>query len=420
VTPRTRGNGHSTDDGAQPTAATPRLLRRLNAQRVLDVLRESEPLKVTELVERTGLSRPSVDAIVDELLRLGWIAEVEGLHAERPVRGRPARRLAFRADAGHVLGADIGERTVRVAVADLRGEIVVEQRARFDDDATGEERLARVRETVAATLKAAGVPRARILAGCLGCTGGIDSITGKILFSSAFPGLPDLNLAAALRRTVRAPVLVENDCNLAVLGERWHGVAQGVDDVVCVLASERLGAGIVIGGQLVRGHAGAAGEMPFLGAYAENHGAEGIAHLARTLGADAVARGDPRNGGGPTLLDLVDGDPERVDAEAVFAAARAGDPVAVDVIDEALRSAGRAVVTIALVLNPELVVIGGAVADQGELILEPMRRQLHDMARMPPRLESSGLGERIVVVGAIRRALDYVEPQLLDALHDAA
>src|SRR3954463_4047305 len=175
VTRRIPGNGRSTDEATQPTAATPRLLRRLNAQRVLDVLRESEPLKVTELVERTGLSRPSVDAIVDELLRLGWTAEVEGLHAERPVRGRPARRLAFRADAGHVLGADIGEQKVRVAVADLRGEIVGEQRATFDDDATGQERLARVRETVAATRKAAGVPRGRMLVGCLGCTGGIDS-----------------------------------------------------------------------------------------------------------------------------------------------------------------------------------------------------------------------------------------------------
>jgi predicted NBD/HSP70 family sugar kinase len=387
---------------------------------VLDALRESEPLKVTELVGRTGLSRPSVDAIVDELLRLGWIAEVEGPHAARPVRGRPARRLAFRAEAGHVLGADIGERKVRVAVADLRGDIVAEQRVAFDDDATGDDRVTRVREAVAATIKAAGVPRRQLLAGCLGCTGGIDASTGKILFSSAFPGLADLNLAAALRRTVGAPVVVENDCNLAVLGERWHGVAKGVDDVVCVLASERLGAGIVIDGQLVRGHAGAAGEMAFLGAYEDHHGAEGIAQLARTLGAESVSRGDSRNGGGPTLLDMVDGDPERVDAESVFVAARAGDAVAVEVINEALRAVGRAVVTMALVLNPELVVIGGAVAEQGELILEPMRRQLHDMARLPPRLEASTLGERIVVVGAIRRALDHVEPHLLDALHDTA
>src|SRR3954463_7760306 len=157
VTRRIPGNGRSTDEATQPTAATPRLLRRLNAQRVLDVLRESEPLKVTELVERTGLSRPSVDAIVDELLRLGWISEVEGPHAERPVRGRPARRLAFRADAGHVLGADIGERKVRVAVADLRGDIIAEQRVAFDDDAPGDDRLAQVRKAVAATIKAAGI-----------------------------------------------------------------------------------------------------------------------------------------------------------------------------------------------------------------------------------------------------------------------
>ena len=83
------------------TPATPRLLRRMNAQRVLDILREVGPLRVTELVAQTGLSRPTVDAVADDLVRLGWLEESA---AETPRRGRPARSLAFRADAGYVAG----------------------------------------------------------------------------------------------------------------------------------------------------------------------------------------------------------------------------------------------------------------------------------------------------------------------------
>jgi predicted NBD/HSP70 family sugar kinase len=259
---------------------------------------------------------------------------------------------------------------------------------------------------------------------CIGCTGGMDPRTGAVLFSSAFPGLEDVNLRDALGGSLGAEVVVENDCNLAVIGERWHGVARGVVDVICVLASERLGAGIVVDGRLVRGHAGAAGEMGFLGAYVRENGAEGVAYLARTLGAEAVRRQGGRRRrpaeDAPTLWRRVGGDPARVDAETVFAAARAGDPIAVDVTERSVAHAGRAIVTMALVLNPELVVICGGVANAGDVLLEPLRRQLEEMARLPPRLEASSLGDRVVVIGAIRRALDGVEERLFDGLQEAA
>jgi len=368
----------------------------MNAGVVLDALRDAGPLAVTELVERTGLSRPTVDAVADDLVRLGWLAEVDEDPAASPRRGRPARRLAFRSDAGYVAGIDIGEVKVRTAVADLVGNVVAERRRDFrEGEDTGRKRLAVVRRTLTATLKDAGLGRGDLLATCVGCTGGMDPETGATLYTSAFPGLDHVNLRAEVARAVDGPVLVENDCNLAVIGERWLGVARGVDDVICVLAGERLGAGIVVGGRLVRGHAGAAGEMAFLGAYEEHHGAEGIARLIRELG------------GAP-------------DAETVFDAARAGDPAAVHLVEQSLAGAGRAIITMALVLNPELVVIAGGVSAAGDILLDPLRRQLAEMARLPPRLEASALGARVAVLGAIRHALDHVEPALLDGLADAA
>jgi len=408
-----------------PAASTPRLLRRLNAGVVLGALRDGGPMRVTELVARTGLSRPTVDAVADDLLRLGWLEEVDGEAAGggRP-RGRPARRLAFRAGAGHVLGLDIGEAKVRAAVADLGGEILSEELRFFEADG---DRLALVRRTATAAVKAAGVDRSSLLAVSAGCTGGMDPDTGEVLYSGALP--PGTKLGPALARSLHAPVVVENDCNLAVIGERWRGVAAGVDDVICVLAAERMGAGIVVGGRLVRGHRGAAGEMAVLGAHAAEHGAEGIAYLARRMGAEAVASGAAK---GPSPADatptpsigvlfrLAGGDPARVQAEMVFAAAREGDYVAARIVDEILHRAGRAIVPLAQVLNPELVVIGGGVAGAGEQLAEPLRRQVAEMSWLPPRVEVSPLAERVVVVGAIRHALDHLEPRLLDGLDEAA
>src|SRR3954470_24335370 len=122
--------------------ATPRLLRRMNAQRVLDALRASGPLRVTELVSSTGLSRPTVDAVADELVRLGLCAEEA---PDAPRGARPARVLAFRPAAGHVAGLDIGEMKVRAAVAALAGTVVAERVVEFDGDA----RLPVIRSTAA-------------------------------------------------------------------------------------------------------------------------------------------------------------------------------------------------------------------------------------------------------------------------------
>src|SRR4051794_323878 len=363
------------------TPATPRLLRRLNAQLVLDAVRETGPARVAELVARTGLSRPTVDAVAADLVRLGWLEEIA---AEPPRRGRPARSLTFRADAGYVFGVDIGEVKVRTAVADLHGEIVAERVREF----AGEDRLPIIRRVIAGTLRDAGVRREQLLFACVGCTGAMDTPRGRVLFSSIFPD--DFDLAGAFSSSLGDALVIENDCNIAVIGERWRGAAQGVDDVVCVLAGERIGAGIMVGGNLMRGHEGAAGELSFLGAFEEEHGARGIAQLVRELSGESP--------------------------EAVFTAAGAGDEDALELVERAERWAGHGIVTTAQIVNPEVVVIGGGVARAGEVLLAPLRDRLQRMVRRPPRLAASPLAERGALLGAIRLALDELEPRLLETL----
>jgi predicted NBD/HSP70 family sugar kinase len=369
------------------TPATSRLLRRMNAQSVLDAVRAADaPLRITELVTRTGLSRPTVDGVADELVGLGWLGEGA---AGAVGRGRPARALEFRADAGYVAGLDIGERTLRVAVADLAGAVVAERVQAFKDD----DRLPVIRSVAAATLKDAGVKRAQLLSACVGCTGPMDPTTGHVLFSDVFP--EGFDLAGALRRTLGPAIVVENDCNLAVIAERWCGAAAGLDDIVAVLAAERIGAGILVGGQVLRGHAGVAGELAFLGAGERDPDAHGISQAVRLW-----------SGG--------------TDPAEVFAAADAGDRNALELVARAERWAGPGIVMAAQIVNPEVVVISGGVARAGETLLDPLRRRLEASVRMPPRLAASPLAERAPLLGAVRLALDDLEPRLLDGLDQAA
>jgi predicted NBD/HSP70 family sugar kinase len=201
------------------------------------------------------------------------------------------------------------------------------------------------------------------------------------------------DLAGALA-PVLGPAIVENDCNLAVIAERWCGAAIGLDDIVCVLAGERIGAGIMLGGKLMRGHAGAAGEMAFLGAYDAEQEAHGIAQFTRMLSGEAP--------------------------EAVFTRAGQGDEEALAIVERVERWAGSGIVMTAQIVNPEVVVIGGGVARAGEVLLGPLRARLERMVRLPPRIEASPLAERGPLLGALRLALDELEPRLLDGLDEAA
>ncbi|GAA5772392.1 N-acetylglucosamine repressor [Streptosporangium roseum] len=391
------------------SSATAPLLRRLNAETVLNVLREVDVIRLGELADASRLSRPTVDAVIEDLRRIGLIAETEDDTPGR--RGRPARLVRFRAERGHVVGIDIGVHKCLVSVADLRGTVLVTEVRPLGQELGRKARLDGVRRTVRAALKKAGVERSAVLAACTATPGVVDPRTGVVLACDVLPEWKGLNLRTELGRSFDAPVLADNDANLAVIGERWRGVAAASADVIYVLAGERLGAGIVSGGQVFRGHDGGAGEMAFLSLLEHTPGAEGIGALAGSVGKEVVARLREHTGEAEFSNELTG------DAALLMGAARDGDVEAQQVLEQILGRIARAVGTLALLLNPELIVIGGGVAAAGEQIAEPIRRRLPQMTSLPPQLKVSLLGDRAVTVGALRTALDSVESSLLDNLN---
>jgi predicted NBD/HSP70 family sugar kinase len=376
--------------------ATPPLLRDLNERTVLETIRDRAPISRAEISRRVGISKPTVSVALAALLEAGLVREADN-DAEGPKYG--ATFFEPVPEAALVLGLDLGARFLRGAICDLRGTV----RARQDVELPGAD--------VHVVLDAAADLRSRLLAagdlpaGALdgavaGVPGVIESPSGKVGLAGNIPGLEGLRIGAALQERLGVPVTVENDVSLAAVGEQWRGIADGLDDFAFLSVGTGLGCGLVLRGELHRGHHGAAGEVDYaLGGDLERENdpaAVGVSAYAARLAAE----------GRPTTLA------PPFDVRAIFDAARAGDEVARAVVaEEAVRIAAH-IVPIAAVVDVALVVIGGGIGTNADLLLEPIRSLLAERCPYPPRVEVSSLGDAAVLMGALavglRAALDNV------------
>ena len=378
-----------------PTSALPPLLKRLNERTVLDLVRELAPISRAEISRRAGISKPTVSLALRSLLEAGLVRE----SAEAP-SGPSYGAVYFEPvpEAALVLGLDLGARFLRGAICDLTGRV----RARQDVELQGADAgraLAAVAELRDALVDATGL-RAELIDGVVV---GVPGVTGSdrrtLQLAANVPGLEGRPFEAELHACLGLPITLENDINLAALGERWQGVARGVDDFVFLSVGTGMGAGIVLGGDLHRGRHGFAGEIDFaLEALDEDvdPSAPSVAEIAAQVAAEQPA----------TALT------PPYDARSVFDAARREDRGAQLVVHEVARRIALHLAPIAAVADVELVVLGGGIGSNGDLLLEPVRRRLAEWLPFPPRVEVSTVGEAAVLAGAlavgVRSALDNV------------
>lgn len=315
-------------------------------------------------------------------------------------------------------GVDLGATKVTCCLADLKGRVVVERTEAWRDEHVGApERLRITRKLLQELLPEAGIDPRNVLSCGMAVPAPVTSDGHAVALESYLPGLAALDLRESLQPDFSWPVLAENDANLAVLAERWLGVAQDVDNVVVLLAGERLGAGICLGGQLIRG-GGAAGEMRFLELVEGVGNTDAVGGMCRELGAVATAEiiaGEREEApGGSALVSLSGRDPGCVTAEIVLEAARRGDPAAVEVIAVVMERTARAAAVVSTLLDPELLVLAGGPAGAGDILLPALEHQLRRLNSAQPRLAASTLGDHSALMGAVRLALDHAFEGLLD------
>jgi predicted NBD/HSP70 family sugar kinase len=380
---------------SRPSAAVPPLLKRLNERTVLEVVRERAPISRAEISRHAGISKPTVSLALRSLLESGLVRESEDAPS-----GPSYGAVYFEPvpEAALVLGLDLGARFLRGALCDLSGTI----RARQDvelDGADAERALEAVAELRDSLVSAAGLPAERIDGGVVGVPGVTGSEDGTLQLAANVPGLEGRPFGLELRECLGLPIRLENDINLAALGERWLGVARGVDDFVFLSVGTGMGAGIVLGGELHSGRNGFAGEIDF----ALDPIEEDVDPSAPQVAEIAARIATERPG---TELRAP------YEARAVFEAARSGDEAAQAVVAEVARRIALHLAPVAAVVDVELVVLGGGIGSNGDLLLGPVRRLLAEWLPFPPQVEVSTVGDAAVLAGALavglRAALDHV------------
>ncbi|MFC8597756.1 ROK family protein [Isoptericola sp. NPDC057191] len=362
---RTGGDRHVTD------------ARRRNTLSCIEVLRGSPASTLTALAKDTGLSRPTVESIVSELVERGLAREVAGV--EEGTLGRPARHYAFAADARYVVGLDLGVHSVTGMVADLAGNVRAVVRRTTEEPVDGVARLEIARAVQRELLDEVDAPRSRLAAVAAAVPGIVDG--ERVRLSLPIADWTGVNLAARLSTGGDHPVVIENDINMAALAEHALGAARLADDVVLVQLGYRVGAALVLGGQVYRGNRFAAGE---------------VGDFSWT-GWDGWCEG--------SLLGEIE---QAGGAEAVALRARQGDRVALGLIEQYVRRVAPGVATLAMVVDPECVVLGGGLSRAGELLRAPLQaeveRLVHPRAAAP--LVTSAFASDGAALGALVRALE--------------
>ena len=387
----------ATHDGARNAAH----LRRLNLERVLAaaIAREGEFTRA-ELIEATGLSAPTVGSLATSLIRAGLLVDL----GSGPSRGgRRPGHMEFNRRHGFVAAIDLGPTRTRLAVADLRGELLLHRVVTTPDDKEPGTLLNTLAGETRELLRAADVPFHRLLAVGAGVPGPADPATGTTIgHASNLPGWNQVPVAAILRTALDAAVVVENDVNLAVLGEHWKGAARSHDTCAFLSFGTGIGAGIMVDGHLHHGHHALAGEIGLLCMGPQFVNQDFAAHgcLETLAGLEALRN---RWRGAEKASDWVPG---------LFTAAASGDCDARAIVEDVSTLVGIAAASVACIVDPSIVVLGGALGMQGEPLLQRVRQIVGRIMPVPPAIVVSDLDKDAPVWGGLLMATAEAHEQI--------
>ena len=374
-----------------PSQPTNSLTRQLSQRSVFEALLHRSPISRADLAKVTGLSKQTTSEVIDAFEQQGLVRPIGRTSGNV---GRTAVLYELSPEGGHVLGIDLGARRLTVALADIAGRVLAEADETTDNrgGAWVIDQIARLSDRLA---RDNHTHPSRIRSIVLATPGVVNPKSGAIEMAPNIAGLGQLNVVGLLGEKLGSRVVFENDINLALLGEIWHGCAQNVTNVAFLALGSGVGLGLYVNGQLVRGENGAAGEIGYLPIGGDPLQAESRLQgcLEYQVGATGVVRRYREAGG--SEVDSV---------RQVFERAQAGDPLAADVVDETARLTGLAAATVIATVDPQLLVLGGSVGARPDFA-DKVARVLLQLAPRPVEIRTSTLGRRAGVVGAMSVAL---------------
>ncbi len=310
-----------------------------------------------------------------------------------------------------ILGVDLGGSKISAIVADAKANII----ARYDGDTCAEqgreEVIGRVIQSIKQVMASPKVASSADIVGIgIGAAGACDAASGVITFSPNLPGWVNIPLKDIIQREFGLPTYLDNDVNVAALGEHRFGAGVGISNLIYVGVGTGIGGGIIIDGQLYHGKSGTAGEIGHMTIDVQgprcncgNIGCWETFASGTALAREAVRRIEA--GAQTTILNFCPGDLKKVSAEAVYLAAVNGDELAKELILRTSYYLGVGLVNLVNIFNPDLILIGGGLSQMGQLLLAPAAEVVKERAFQLPakavRIEMAQLGADAGVLGAL-------------------
>ncbi|PJN53067.1 hypothetical protein PAEAM_42690 [Paenibacillus sp. GM1FR] len=387
-------------------AGTPQYIRNLNENLIMDALITQGTMSRADISRQTGLSKPTVSLAVEHLIDRNLVRE---MGPADNAQGRKATLIRFNETAYYVCGIDIGATRIRIALSDLNGEIIayrtypmVVQEAYERAEATMLELL---RSHMNELLDENHLNWDQIQCIGFGIPGVVLPESGRInRIVDPLAGLEEAFSLESLSGAFPCEVILENDVNLAALGEYRSGAAAGYPLFVFFSIGTGTGAGIMVHGQLLRGLGGLTGEIAEMlvddgRRLEEVLSADGLMQLAK----DYLDQHDE------LLLEAADSGADdlhrHLTPEKLFEAARSGEVEALDILQQYSQKIASALRQISVVLAPDLIVLGGGVGGNGDVLLPLLRQIISEQFPVQPQLICSKLGEQAVVTGAVQVAI---------------
>jgi len=365
---------------------------------LFQILRDGAPRTRSELATLTGFSRSTIASRVDELSAAGLLVPVRDSVS---TGGRPPARIALNNRARLAAAADFGATHATVAIVDLTGEPLIKESARRDIASGPEESLSWLVTTTERLLTRIGRESGDLLAVGIGIPGPVEHATGRPTSPPIMPGWDGYDVPSRIRERYDVPVLVDNDVNVMALGEHSKAWAEA-DDMIFVKVSTGIGAGIITDGRLRRGADGSAGDI---GHIAIPSGAGVICRCGNTGCLEAVAAT-------PAIASRLAGEGLEIqDSSDLVAAGRSGDLRAMNAIRDAGRDIGQVLNMCVSIVNPSVIVVGGALSAANELLLAGMREVVYSrsmpLATQNLAIAPSRIGPDAGVIGAGIMAIEY-------------
>jgi glucokinase len=369
-------------------------MRQVNRSAILEFVRQHSPIARSEISRQIHLSLPTVIRLVDELIEDALVrptGETAGL------AGRPSELLEFNKNGSAVIGIDLGGTKLYGALTNIGGEILGEV-GKYQHGSSGEDSYDLVAEMIQSLIEQAKEKQQKLLGVAVGAPGITHVREGVVEWAPSL-SWRDFPLRKRLSARFQLPIVVDNDVNLAVLGEQWFGAGRGVQNLVLLAIGTGMGAGLVIEGALYRGHTESAGEVGYFlpGIAALNQRYDQFGAMEKLVSGTGIAER------ARSLLygSLSEPSPDTLTASDVFEAARQGEIWAVQIVDDTTDYMSMVIANIATLLDPQLVILSGGVGNAMGVLIPPILQRLSGVIQHVPRLEISSLGARATAMGAI-------------------